>query len=177
MDVTSDRVNRVHASRLRLLKDMRERSALSNLSNMEAKRQIAALATQQASKELAIAEDRRAAAEVQLYQQLISLDTLSVAALDRGKLLIERLETEITLRRQRLDDAHVAQEEAETAASETRAHWVKCSAARHKWEQIEGDVRRAVDTHSESAAEIEADDESMPRYGRVSRPQMSGDPI
>ncbi|MGZ2402794.1 hypothetical protein [Rhizobium ruizarguesonis] len=174
MDVASDRVNRVDASRLRLVKDMRERSARSELSNMEAKRQFAALATQHASKELAIAGDRRAAAEVQLYQQLISIDTLSVAALDRGKLLIERFETEVTLRLRRLEDARVAQEEAETAASETKAHWVKCSAARQKWEQIEGDLRRSVDTHSESAAENEADDELMPRYGRVSRPQMLG---
>ncbi|NEI67600.1 hypothetical protein GR243_38225 [Rhizobium leguminosarum] len=156
---------------------MRERSALSELSNMEAKRQGAALATQHASNELAIAEDRRAATEVQLYQQLISLDTLSVTALDRAKLLIERLEIEVTLRLQRLDDARVAQEEAETAASETRAHWAKCLAARHKWEQIEGDLRRSIDAHSESVAEIEADDESMPRYGRVSHPQMSVDPI
>jgi hypothetical protein len=113
---------------------------------------------------------------VQLYKQLVSLNTLSVAALDRGKLLIERLAIEVTLRLQRLDDARVAEEEAETAASETRARWVKCLATKHKWEQIEGDLRRSVDIHSESAAEIEADDETMPRYGRVSRPKVSGDP-
>ncbi|MBY3517256.1 hypothetical protein HFN76_34675 [Rhizobium laguerreae] len=177
MAVASDRVNRVHALRLVLVKDMRERSAFSELCNMEAKRQVAALATQHASKELAIAEDRRAATEVQLYQQLISLDTLSVTALDRAKLLIERLEIEVTLRLQRLDDARVAQEKAEAAAAETRACWVKCLVARHKWEQIESDVRRSVDTHAESAAEIEADDESMPWYGRVSRSQMSGNLI
>ncbi|GLR45957.1 hypothetical protein GCM10007880_64750 [Mesorhizobium amorphae] len=157
---------------------MRERSALSELSNMDAKRDIAALATQHASRDLAIAEDQRARAEVELYQQLVSLDALSVAALDRRcQLLIERLATEVTLRHQRLDDARIAQEEAETAASEARAHWVKCSAAKHKWEQIDDDIGRAADTHLEAAAEIEAEDEILLRYGSVSRAKEPGDVI
>ncbi|TJW01127.1 MAG: hypothetical protein E5X42_31450, partial [Mesorhizobium sp.] len=62
----------------------------------------------------------------------------------------------------------IAQEEAEMAASRTRELWVICSAARDKWQQIEDDVRRAVETHSEAAAEIEADDEILLKYARGS---------
>ncbi len=60
---------------------------------------------------------------------------------------------------------------------ETRAHWAKCSAATRKWEQIEANVRRAADAHSEIAAEIEADDEILLRYGRDLRAQVTGGSI
>ncbi|MET2832524.1 hypothetical protein [Mesorhizobium shangrilense] len=177
MDVAFDRVNRVHASRLRLLKEMQERSALRDLSKKEAQRRMATLAVQNAFQGLAIAQQQRARAEAQLYQELIALDTLSSAVLDHHNLNIERLAAEITLRGQKLDDARIAQGKAETAASGTRAQWVRCSAARQKWQQIEDDVRRAFDIHSEAAGEIEADDEISLRYGRVSLAQMSGNQI
>lgn len=177
MDVAFDRVNRVHASRLRLLKEMQERSALRDLSKKEAQRRMATLAEQNAFQGLAIAQQQRARAEAQLYQELMSLDTLSSAALDHHNIHIERLASEITLRGQMLDDARIAQEKAETAASETRAQWVRRSAARHKWQQIEDDVRRAADIHSEAAVEIEADDEISLRYGRVSLAKISRNQI
>lgn len=177
MDVAFDRVNRVHASRLRLLKEMQERSALRELSKKEAQRHMATLAVQNASQGLAIAQQHCAGAEATLYQELMSLDSLSSAALDHHHLHIERLAAEVTFRRQMLDDARIAQEKAETAASETRALWVRRSAARHKWQQIEDDVRRAVDIHSEAAGEIEADDEILLRNGRVSLAQMSDNQI
>lgn len=84
---------------------------------------------------------------------------------DRCELTLERLAIEITSKRQALEDARIAQKQAETAASEKRAHWAKRSAATHKWRQIETDVWRAADTHSEATAELEADDEVLLRYG------------
>ncbi|KLK91188.1 hypothetical protein DC522_29510 [Microvirga sp. KLBC 81] len=177
MVVASDRVSSAHASSLCLVKHMRERSALNGLSTMEAKRHAAALATERASRDLAVAEQQRARLEAELYQHLMSLDLLSVAELDRCHLFIERLTAEITLRRRILDDARVAQGLAETAVSEMRAHWAECSAATHKWEQIEADVRRAADSYSEIAAEMEADDEILLRYGRGLRGEVAGDSI
>ncbi|WP_027522094.1 hypothetical protein [Bradyrhizobium sp. Ec3.3] len=165
MDVPSDRMSCIHASRLRHVKDMRERSARNELSNMEAKRHIATLAAEHAWQELAIAEQHHTQAEAEVYQQLTSLGTLSVVELDRCELTLERLAIEITSKRQALEEARIAQEQAETAASEKRAHWAKRSAATHKWRQIETDVRRAADTHSEATAELEADDEVLLRYG------------
>ncbi|KUM27484.1 hypothetical protein AU467_16365 [Mesorhizobium loti] len=176
MDVAADRMNCVHATSLRLLKDMRERSALRELSKMEAKAHMAAEAAQHASRELAIAQQHCARAEMELYQRLASLDTFSVQALDQGHLLIERLEAEVALRRQTLDDACIAQEQTETAASEARAHWISCSAARHKWQQIEDDVRRGVDIHWQTAAETEADHEILLRYARVPLTHVAGNP-
>lgn len=165
MDVPSDRMSCIHASRLRHVKDMRERSARNELSDMEAKRHIATLAAEHAWQELAIAEQHHTQAEAEVYQQLTSLGTLSVVELDRCQLTLERLAIEITAKRQALEEARIAQEQAETAASEKRAHWAKRSAATHKWRQIETDVRRAADTHSEATAELEADDEVLLRYG------------
>ncbi|RJT30043.1 hypothetical protein D3227_30880 [Mesorhizobium waimense] len=168
MDVASDRVNCFHASRLRLLKEMQERRLLMELSKKEAQRRTATFAVQNASQGLAVAQQNCAGAEAELYQELMSLDTFSSAALDHHHLLIERLEAEITFRREMLDEARVAQEKAEAAASETRARWVRCSAAKRKWQQIEKDVRRALDIHLEAADEMEADDDILLRYGRIS---------
>ncbi|ASY67377.1 hypothetical protein SJ05684_a40640 (plasmid) [Sinorhizobium sojae CCBAU 05684] len=50
---------------------------------------------------------------------------------------------------------------------------MKRSEARHKWQQIQDDLRRAVDILSEAAGEIEADDEILLRYGRGSLAQRS----
>ncbi|MGY3622270.1 hypothetical protein [Bradyrhizobium sp. USDA 10063] len=177
MDGASDRMNSVHASKLRLVKDMRERSALRALANMEAKRRIAAQAVQQAFQDLATAEGHRARIEVEVYRQLLSFDATPVAELDRRcHRVMERLTAEIALTRRRLDEARIAQEQAETAVSETRALWAKCSAATHKWQQIETDVRRAADTCSAVTAEIDADDEVLLRYGRGSSCSgMAGD--
>ncbi|BAV50407.1 hypothetical protein MLTONO_5505 [Mesorhizobium loti] len=166
MDVASDRVNHVQASRLRVLKEMQERRALSELSKKEAERRMATLAAQNASRELAMAQQHCATAEAALYQELMTLENLSNAALDRYHLHVERLATEITRRRQMLGNARIAQEKAETAASETRDLWVACSAATHKWRQIEDDVGRAVEIRSEAAGEIKADDEILLRFGR-----------
>lgn len=166
MDVPSDRMSCIHASRLRHVKDTRERSARSELSNMEAKRHIATLAAEHAWQELAIAEQHHTQAEAEVYQQLTSLGTLSVVELDRCQLTLERLAIEITSKRQALEEARIAQKQAETAASEKRVHWAKRSAATHKWRQIETDVRRAADAHSEATAELEADDEVLLRHGR-----------
>ncbi|TIU65275.1 MAG: hypothetical protein E5W30_00325 [Mesorhizobium sp.] len=168
MDVASDRVNWVQSSRLRLLKEMQERRALGELSKKEAQRDVAASAVQNASRELAMIQQHCSRKEAALYQHLMSLDNLSSAALDRHRLHTEQLAAEITSRRQMLDDTQIAQEEAEMAASRTRELWVICSAARDKWQQIEDDVRRAVETHSEAAAEIEADDEILLKYARGS---------
>ena len=177
MDVAFDLVNYAHASRLRLLKEMQERDARRKLSNKEAQHRMAIVAAQNASQELEIAQQQRAGKEAQLYQVLTSLNTLSSAALDHHHLHIERLAAEITIRGQVLDDARIAQEQAETAASETKAKWVRRSEARHKWQQIEDDLRRAVDIHSEAAGEMEADDEILLRYGRGSLAQMSRNEI
>ncbi|WP_445219719.1 hypothetical protein ACKWRH_06030 [Bradyrhizobium sp. Pa8] len=166
MDLPSDRMSCIHASRLRHVKDMRERSARRELSNMEAKRRIATSAAEHAGRELAIAEQHHAQAEAEVYQQLTSFGTLSVVELDRCQLTLERLANEITSKRLRLEDARIAQKQAETAAAESRTHLAKRSAATHKWRQIEIDVRRAADTHSEVTAELEADDEVLLRYRR-----------
>lgn len=167
MDVPSDRMSFIHASRLRHVKEIRERGARTELSNLEAKCRIEALAAERAGRELAIAEERRAQAQAEVYEQLTSLGTVSVVELDRRELILERLATEVTSKRQTLEEARSAQKQAETAASEGRAHWAKCSAATDKWRQIETDVHRAADTHAEVTAEIEADDEVSLRYGRA----------
>ncbi|MCA1408283.1 hypothetical protein I6F26_29310 [Ensifer sp. IC3342] len=177
MDVAFDLVNYAHASRIRLLKEMQERDARRKLSDKEARRRMAIVAAQDASQGLKIAQQQRAREEAQLYQKLMSLNTLSSAALDHHHLHIERFAAEITLKGQVLDNAHFAQEQAETAASETKAQWVRRSEARRKWQQIEDDLRRAVDIHSEAAGEIEADDEILLRFGRGSLVQMSRNQI
>ncbi|WP_027535591.1 hypothetical protein [Bradyrhizobium sp. WSM3983] len=165
MDVASNRVNRVHASKLRLAKDMRERSALRELSNMEANRRVAVQAVEQAFQHIVNADKNRATLEVELYRELASLDPLSLEELDRRcHLVTERLTAEIAGARRRLDEARAAQEQAETAVFEARALLTKCSAASHKWQQIEDDVQRATDAHSEAEAETEADDELLLRY-------------
>ncbi|UPK20756.1 hypothetical protein [Bradyrhizobium sp. 131] len=166
MDVPSDRMSCIHVSSLRQLKDMRERSARSELSNMEAKRHIATSAAEHAWQELGIAEKHHTEAQAEVYQQLMSVGTLSVVELDHCQLTLERLAIEISSKRRTLEEARITQKQAETAASERRAHWAKRSAATHKWRQIETDVRRAADTHSEVTAELEADDEVLLRHGR-----------
>ncbi|MDX8503601.1 hypothetical protein RFM99_35190 [Mesorhizobium sp. VK4C] len=177
MDVAADRMNCLHATSLRLLKDMRERSALREMSKKEAKAHLAAEAAQHASRELAIAQQHCARAEMELYQRFASLDALSIQTLDQGHLHIERLEAKVASRRKTLDNACIAQEQTETAASEARSHWISCSAARHKWQQIEDDVRRGVDIHSQTAAETEADDEILLRYASVSLTEVAGKSI
>ncbi|MCA6115046.1 YscO family type III secretion system apparatus protein [Bradyrhizobium sp. WSM 1738] len=176
MDVTSDRVNRVHASKLRLVKDMRQRSALREVSNMEAQRRTALQAVEQAVRDLATAEKSQAALEAELYRELAYSDSLSVEELDRRcHIVIGRLKAEIAGARRTLEEARAAQERAETAVFEARTILTKCSAASHKWQQIEGDVQRASDAHSEAEAEIEADDEVLLRYGSGSRTHTAGD--
>ncbi|MCA1455147.1 hypothetical protein I6F35_18235 [Bradyrhizobium sp. BRP22] len=176
MDVAADRLNPVQASKLRLVKDMRERSALRELSDMEAKRRIAAEAVERASKDLASAEKHRASLEAELYLELASFDTMSVTELDRRyHLIIGRLTAKIALARQALERARIGLEQAQTAAVEARAHWAKRSAASHKWQQIECDVQRMTNARSEFAAEIETDDEVLLRYQHGSSSQGIGD--
>lgn len=169
MDVPSDRMSCIHVSRLRHVKEIRERGARTELSNMEAKCRFETLAAERAARELAAAEERRVKAQAEIYQQLTSPGTVSVVDLDRGQLIVERLALEVTSKRQAFEDARVAQEQAETAASERRTHWAKCSVATDKWRQIETDVWRAADTHAEVRAEIEADDEVLFRTGFAPR--------
>ncbi|MHC2342694.1 hypothetical protein ACVMIL_003860 [Bradyrhizobium barranii subsp. barranii] len=71
MDIASDRLSPVHASKLRLVKDMRERSAIRELSNMEAKRHLAIQAVQRAFEHLTHAEERRAKLEAELYREML----------------------------------------------------------------------------------------------------------
>ncbi|EIM31004.1 MULTISPECIES: hypothetical protein [Microvirga] len=175
MDVASDRVNQVHVLKLLLLKDMHERNALRELSLKEAERHTATFAVQNAFQELAVAQQHRARVEATLYGELMSLETLTSAALDRHHLGIERISAEVASRCHVLDDARIAHEEAEAAASEMRELWVKRSTATHKWKLIEEDVRRCADIHAEAAGEIEADDEVSLRYGRVSLAQLLRD--
>ncbi|TWB93016.1 hypothetical protein FBZ93_11155 [Bradyrhizobium macuxiense] len=178
MDVASDRLKAVHASKWRLVKNMRERNALRELSNREAKRRIAVEAVARASVALARAEESRATVETELYQELVSSDPMPVTELDRRcHLVIGRFTAEIASARQALEEACMVREQAETAVLEARTVWVKRSAATHKWQQIECDVQRTSDAHSEFAAEIEADDEVLLRYRRGSRTQAAGDSI
>lgn len=149
------------------MKEIRERGARTELSNMEAKCRSEALAAERAARELAVAEERRVRAQEEIYDQLTSPGTVSVVELDRCQLTLERLALEVTSKRQAFEGARIAQEQAETVASEGRAHWAKCSAATDKWRKIETDVRRAADAHAEVRAEIEADDEVLFRYGRA----------
>lgn len=159
----------IHVSRLRHVKEIRERGARTELSDMEAKCRLEALAAERAARELAVAEEHRVKAQAEIHQQLTSSGSVSVVELDRGELIVERLALEVTSKRQAFEDARVAQEQAETAASERRTHWAKCSVASDKWRQIETDVRRAADTHAEVRAEIEADDEVLFRTGFAPR--------
>ncbi|WFU71542.1 hypothetical protein [Bradyrhizobium sp. CB2312] len=176
MDVASDGLNLVQASKLRLVKDMRERSALRELSNMEARRQIAVAALQRASENLKGAEDRRAKAEVELYQELASLEMMSVTELDRRcQLVLGRLAAEIESARQAREQARIAHEQAQRAVNEARTMWAKRSAASQKWQEIEGDVQRTTAVRSEFAAEIDADDEVLLRYQGGSRSQTVDD--
>ncbi|WP_084808500.1 hypothetical protein [Bradyrhizobium sp. NAS80.1] len=178
MDVASDRVNPIQASKLRFVKDMRERSALRLLSDMEAKRQIAVESVERASKNLASAEKRRASLEAELYLELASSDTMCVTELDRRcHLVIGRLTAEIALARQALEQAHIAQEHAQAAVVEMRAVWAKRSAASRKWQQIESDVQRRTNARAEFAAEIETDDEVLLRHKSGLRSQAAGDSI
>ncbi|MCP1854629.1 MULTISPECIES: hypothetical protein [unclassified Bradyrhizobium] len=175
MDVASHGLNPVQASKLRLVKDMRERSALRELSNMEAKRRIAADALQRASEGLEAAQKHRAKVEAELYRELAALGTTSVTELDRRcQLVIGRLAAEIESARRALEQARMAHEEAQRAVSEARAVWAGRSAASQKWQEIEGNVQRASAVRSESAAEIDADDEVLLRYQGGSRSQTIG---
>ncbi|QOG21667.1 hypothetical protein [Bradyrhizobium sp. SEMIA] len=176
MDVASDGLNLVQASKLRLVKDMRERSALRELSNMEARRQIAVAALQRASENLKSAENRRAKAEAELYQELASLEMMSVTELDRRcQLVLGRLAAEIESARQAREQARIAHEQAQRAVNEARTIWAKRSAASQKWQEIEGDVQRTSAVRSEFAAEIDADDEVLLRYQGGSRSQTVDD--
>ncbi|MGY4157811.1 hypothetical protein ACVINW_003653 [Bradyrhizobium sp. USDA 4461] len=177
MDVTSDRLNTVHASRLRLVKDMRERSALRELSNMEAKRRIAGEAFEQASEQLADAQRRRARVEAELYREMLSADAISVSELERRHhLIMGRLTEDIAAAQLLLDEAHTAQDQAEAAVREARTLWAERSAACHKWQEIERDVERITNADVEAAAEIEADDEVLLRYRRGATIQTGGEP-
>ncbi|WP_439373201.1 hypothetical protein [Bradyrhizobium sp. DASA03120] len=178
MDVASDRLNPVQASQLRLVKDMREQSTLRQLSNLEAKRQIAVEAMERASMDLASAEKRRASTEAKVYLELASSGTMCVTELDRRcHLVIGRLTAEIALACQALEQARIAQEQAEVAVVEARAMWAKRSAASQKWQRIECDVRRTTNSRSEFAAEIETDDEVLLRYQSGSRSDPGGGSI
>ncbi|UFW92091.1 hypothetical protein BjapCC829_48435 (plasmid) [Bradyrhizobium barranii] len=169
MDSASGRLNPVHASKLRLVKDIRERSALRELSNMEAKGRVAAQAVEQACEQLAKAEGRRAKVEAELYREMLAAYAISVCELQRRyHLIIGRLTHEIAAAQRGLDEARAAQEQAEAAVLEARTLWTKRSAASHKWREIEGDVQRITNAHFEAAAEIEADDEVLLRYRRGS---------
>ncbi|WP_375785014.1 hypothetical protein ACE10Z_36410 [Bradyrhizobium sp. Pha-3] len=175
MDVTSDRLNPVHASKLRLVKDMRERSALRELSNMETKRRIAVQAVEQASEHCTNAERYRASVEAELYREMLSADAISVTELERRcHLIIGRLTEEIAAAQRTLDEARSAQDHAEAAVLEARTLWAKRSAASHKWREIERDVQRITNAHCETAAEIEADDEVLLRYRRGLGAQVGG---
>ncbi|PPQ20008.1 hypothetical protein CV770_07175 [Bradyrhizobium sp. AC87j1] len=175
MDVASDGLNLVQASKLRLVKDMRERSALRELSNMEARRRIAVEALQRASENLEGAENRRAKVEAELYQELASLKTMSVTELDRRfQLILGGLAAQIESARQAREQARVAHEQAQRSVNEVRTIWAKRSAASQKWEEIEGDVQHTTAVRSECAAEIDADDEVLLRYHGGSRSQAVG---
>ncbi|MDA9421600.1 hypothetical protein [Bradyrhizobium sp. CCBAU 53380] len=175
MDVSSDGLNLVQASKLRLVKDMRERSALRELSNMEARRRIAVEALQRASENLEGAENRRAKVEAQLYQELASLETMSVTELDRRcQLVLGRLAAEIESARQAREQARVAHEQAQRTVNEARTIWAKRSAASQKWQEIEGNVERTTAVRSECAAEIDAEDEVLLRNQGGSRSQAVG---
>ncbi|MCH4561134.1 MULTISPECIES: hypothetical protein [Mesorhizobium] len=173
MDVASDRLNHVQASRLRLLKEMQERRALHKMSKTEAKRDMAVLAAQNAARDLAMTQQDCAAAEADLYQELMTLENLSNGMLDRHHLRIELLAAEITCRRQMLGDAQIAQEQAEIAMFRTRDEWIACSAATRKWQQIEDDVGRDVEIHSEAVSETEAEDDRVVRFGRSALAQVA----
>ncbi|KYK44249.1 hypothetical protein A1D31_37115 [Bradyrhizobium liaoningense] len=165
MDIAPDRLNPSHASKLRLVKDMRERSALRELSNMEAKRHLAIEAVQQACEHLANAEGRRAKVEGELYREMLATDAISVCELQRRyHLIIGRLTDEIAAAQRALHKTRVAQAQAEAAVLEARAVWTKRSAASQKWREIDSDVQRITNAHFEAAAEIEADDEVLLRY-------------
>ncbi|WP_407175516.1 hypothetical protein [Bradyrhizobium sp. STM 3562] len=175
MDVASDGLNPVQASKLRLVKDMRERSALRELSNMEARRRIAADALQRAFENLEGAEKHRARVEAELYQELTSLETMSVIELDRRcQLVLARLAAEIEPAREALEQARSAHEQAQRAVNEARTLWAKRSAASQKWKEIEGNVQRTTAGRSEFAAEIDVDDEVLLRYQGGSRSQAVG---
>ncbi|MCC8969012.1 hypothetical protein [Bradyrhizobium brasilense] len=175
MDVASHGLNPVQASKLRLVKGMRERSALRELSNMEAKRRIAADALQRASEGLEAAQKHRAKVEAELYRELAQLETTSVTELDRRcHLVIGRLAAEIESARQALVQARIAHEEAQLAVNKARAVWAERSAASQKWQEIEGNVQRATAVRSEFAVEIDADDEVLLRYQGDSRSQTIG---
>ncbi|WP_377827967.1 hypothetical protein ACFKHW_28220 [Bradyrhizobium lupini] len=175
MDVASDGLKPVEASKLRLVKDIRERSELRELSNIEAKRRIAFEAVERASSDLASAEKHRASVEDQLYQEMASLSAMSGTELDRRcHLVIGRFTAEIASRREALGQARIAQEQAQTAVVEARALWAKRAAASHKWRQIERDVQRTTDSRLEFAAEIETDDDQLLRYQGASHSQAVG---
>lgn len=175
MDVASDRLTTFQASKLRRVKEMRERSALRELSNMEAKRSIAVEAMERVSKDLARAEQRRASFEAKLYLELASSETMSATELDsRCHRALARLTGEVTLARQALEQARIAQERATAELLEARTIWATRSAASQKWQQIECDVQRTTSAHSEFAAELEIEDEVLVRYQNGSPSQTLG---
>lgn len=177
MDVASDRLNPAHVSKLRLVKDMRERGALRELSSMENGRRIAVQAVEHASQHLANAERHRARAEAVLYRDMLSADAISVIDLERRHhLIIGRFTEEIAAAQRGFDEARSAQDQAEVAVLEARTLWAKRAAASQKWQEIERDVRRMTDAFCEVAAEIEADDEVLLRYRRGSDHQSGGEP-
>ncbi|WIW50382.1 hypothetical protein ML401_35135 (plasmid) [Bradyrhizobium sp. 62B] len=175
MDVASDGLNHIQASKLRLVKDIRERSALRKLSNMQAKCQVAVEAVEQASKNVASAEDRRASLEAELYLKLASSHTICVTELDRRRhLVIGRSTAEIASACEALERARTGQEQAQATVVEARVVWAKLATASHKWQQIECDVQRTTNARSEFGVEIETDDEVVLRYHSGSRGRAVG---
>ncbi|WP_407185401.1 hypothetical protein [Bradyrhizobium centrosematis] len=176
MDIAPDRLNPVHASKLRLVKDMRERSAIRELSNAEAKRRLAVQVVEQARERLADAEQCRAKVEADLYREMLAADAISVCELQRRHhLIIGRLTDESTAAQRNFEEACTAQEQAEAAVFQARGVWAKRSAASQKWREIDHEVQRITNAHFESVAETEADDEVLLRYRRGPSGQTGGE--
>ncbi|WP_371260862.1 hypothetical protein [Bradyrhizobium sp. Cp5.3] len=145
---------------------------------MEAKRRIAIEAMDRVSRNLASVQERRASIEAELYRELASTDTMSVTELDcRCHRVIERLTAKVTLARQALEQARIAQEQSTAALFGARAIWAKRTAASQKWRHIECDVQRTTIARSEFVAEIETEDEVLLRYQSCSRSQVLGESI
>ncbi|CCD87189.1 conserved protein of unknown function; Type III effector NopZ [Bradyrhizobium sp. ORS 285] len=176
MDVALGRLNPGHASKLRLVKDKQERSAIRELSAMEAKHHLAMRATQEAFEHLAYAHDQRAKVEFELYREMLAADAISACELQRRHhLIIGRLTDKIEAAQRGVEEARAAQEQAEAAVRGARIVWTRCSAASQKWSEIDRDVQTRANAYFEAAAEKESDDEILPLYRRGTSGHTGGD--
>jgi hypothetical protein len=159
MALASDRIDPAHVSALRHVKELRERRALADWHAMDAQRRLAAQAEAEAGEDLRKTHERRAAREREIYSRLIESGTTASGELERCRMILEALASEVERKRKRLEETKAAHGTAEAAATASRAVWARSSVSVRKWGLIETDLGTLRRTRQDFRTEIEAEDD------------------